>query len=92
MFENTIKHLLLLWSILDAGARVVMACRDLTRAEKAAEEIRRSTGNGNVVVRHLDLASVYSVREFTKEFRASEERLDILINNAGGCQENVRCA
>ncbi|KAM9352710.1 retinol dehydrogenase 13 isoform 2-T2 [Symphorus nematophorus] len=28
------------------GARVVMACRDLTRAEQAAEEIRRSTGNG----------------------------------------------
>ncbi|XP_062320859.1 retinol dehydrogenase 13 isoform X2 [Osmerus eperlanus] len=65
------------------GARVVMACRDLTRAEKAAEEIRHSTGNGNVVVRHLDLASLYSVREFTKEFLASEERLDILINNAG---------
>lgn len=77
---------------MDAGARVVMACRDLTRAEKAAEEIRRSTGNGNVVVRHLDLASLYSVREFTREFLASEERLDILINNAGGCQENVRCA
>ncbi|KAG7282976.1 hypothetical protein CRUP_028493 [Coryphaenoides rupestris] len=65
------------------GARVVMACRDLSRAERAAEEIRRSTGNGNVVVRHLDLASTYSVRQFAKEFLGSEERLDILINNAG---------
>ncbi|KAL4646743.1 retinol dehydrogenase 12-like isoform X1 [Arapaima gigas] len=65
------------------GARVVMACRDLTRAEKAAEEIRRSTGNGNVVVRHLDLASLFSVREFAKEYLATEHRLDILINNAG---------
>ncbi|XP_069392850.1 retinol dehydrogenase 13 [Paralichthys olivaceus] len=65
------------------GARVVMACRDLTRAERAAEEIRRSTGNGNVVIRHLDLASVYSVRQFAKDFLDSEERLDILINNAG---------
>uniref|UniRef100_A0A667ZPN9 Si:dkey-23o4.6 n=1 Tax=Myripristis murdjan TaxID=586833 RepID=A0A667ZPN9_9TELE len=65
------------------GARVVMACRDLTRAERAAEEIRRSTGNGNVVIRHLDLASLYSVRQFAKDFLASEERLDILINNAG---------
>nr|XP_046254608.1 retinol dehydrogenase 13 [Scatophagus argus]XP_046254609.1 retinol dehydrogenase 13 [Scatophagus argus]XP_046254610.1 retinol dehydrogenase 13 [Scatophagus argus]XP_046254611.1 retinol dehydrogenase 13 [Scatophagus argus]XP_046254612.1 retinol dehydrogenase 13 [Scatophagus argus] len=65
------------------GARVVMACRDLTRAEQAAEEIRRSTGNGNVVIRHLDLASLYSVRQFAKDFLESEDRLDILINNAG---------
>ncbi|KAM6967976.1 retinol dehydrogenase 12 [Aplochiton taeniatus] len=65
------------------GARVLMACRDLTRAERAAEEIRRRTGNGNVVVRHLDLSSLYSVREFAREFVATEDRLDILINNAG---------
>ncbi|XP_074510454.1 retinol dehydrogenase 13 [Sebastes fasciatus] len=65
------------------GARVVMACRDLTRAERAAEEIRQSTGNGNVVIRHLDLASVYSIRQFAKDFLDSEDRLDILINNAG---------
>ncbi|KAM4580238.1 retinol dehydrogenase 13 [Odontesthes bonariensis] len=65
------------------GARVVMACRDLTRAKQAAEDIRRSTGNGNVVIRHLDLASVYSVTQFAKDFLESEDRLDILINNAG---------
>ncbi|XP_018534300.1 retinol dehydrogenase 13 [Lates calcarifer] len=65
------------------GARVVMACRDLTRAERAAEEIRRTTGNGNVVIRHLDLASMYSVQQFAKDFLDSEDRLDILINNAG---------
>ncbi|XP_007245715.3 retinol-DH_like_SDR_c domain-containing protein [Astyanax mexicanus] len=65
------------------GARVVMACRDLTRAEKAAAEIRRSTGNGNVVVRHLDLASFFSVRQFAHEYISTEDRLDILINNAG---------
>uniref|UniRef100_A0A3P9I0S4 Si:dkey-23o4.6 n=1 Tax=Oryzias latipes TaxID=8090 RepID=A0A3P9I0S4_ORYLA len=65
------------------GARVVMACRDLSRAVQAAEEIRKSTGNGNVVVRHLDLASLYSVRTFAQEFLDTEDRLDILINNAG---------
>uniref|UniRef100_A0A665SXV7 Si:dkey-23o4.6 n=1 Tax=Echeneis naucrates TaxID=173247 RepID=A0A665SXV7_ECHNA len=65
------------------GARVVMACRDLTRAERAAEEIRQTTGNGNVVIRHLDLASVYSVRQFAKDFLETEDRLDVLINNAG---------
>ncbi|XP_010882958.1 retinol dehydrogenase 12 isoform X1 [Esox lucius] len=65
------------------GARVVMACRDLTRATRAAEEIRKATGNKKIVVRHLNLASMYSVRELAREFIASEDRLDILINNAG---------
>ncbi|XP_053744149.1 retinol dehydrogenase 13 isoform X1 [Synchiropus splendidus] len=65
------------------GARVVMACRDLTRAEAAAEHVRQATGNGNVVIRHLDLASMFSVRQFAKDFLDSEDRLDILINNAG---------
>lgn len=60
-----------------------MACRNLARADAAAEEIRRSIGNGNVVIRHLNLASLHSVREFAQEFLTTEERLDILINNAG---------
>ncbi len=62
----------------------MMACRDLSKAEKAAAEIRRSTGNGNIVVRHLNLSSLLSVRQFVHEYTASEDRLDILINNAGG--------
>uniref|UniRef100_W5MPS1 Zgc:153441 n=2 Tax=Lepisosteus oculatus TaxID=7918 RepID=W5MPS1_LEPOC len=65
------------------GARVVIACRDLAKAEAAAAEIRRTTGNGNVAVRHLDLASLCSVRQFARDYLASEERLDVLINNAG---------
>uniref|UniRef100_A0A3B4ARU1 Uncharacterized protein n=1 Tax=Periophthalmus magnuspinnatus TaxID=409849 RepID=A0A3B4ARU1_9GOBI len=65
------------------GARVIMACRDLVRGEAAAEEIRRSTGNGNVVVRHLDLASLFSIRTFCSEVLQTEERVDVLVNNAG---------
>ncbi|XP_063041284.1 retinol-DH_like_SDR_c domain-containing protein isoform X2 [Engraulis encrasicolus] len=65
------------------GARVVMACRDTRRGEVAASEVRQTTGNGNVVVRQLDLSSLASVRQFTNKLNATEERLDILINNAG---------
>lgn len=82
MCSHSHDDVCLLWT---PGARVVMACRDLTRAEEAAEDIRRSTGNGNVVIRHLDLASMYSVKQFAKDFLDSEDRLDILINNAGDC-------
>lgn len=60
-----------------------MACRDMRRGEKAASEVRRATGNGNVVVRELDLSSLKSVREFACKLSATEDRLDILINNAG---------
>ncbi|TNN23262.1 Retinol dehydrogenase 13 [Liparis tanakae] len=60
-----------------------MACRDLVRAERAALEVRRASGNQNVVSRHLDLGSLYSVTQFAKDFTDGEERLDVLINNAG---------
>lgn len=65
------------------GARVILACRDMTRARIAADDIRQQSGNGNVVVKKLDLASLQSVRDLAKEVEENEERLDILINNAG---------
>ena len=48
------------------GAKIIMACRNLELAEKAAEEIREST-KGEIVVKKLDLANLASVREFAKE-------------------------
>ncbi|XP_035676518.1 uncharacterized protein LOC118415774 [Branchiostoma floridae] len=69
--------------IAKRGARVILACRDLTKAEAAAAEIRQDTGNGNVVTEKMDLASLKSVREFALKVNARESRLDILINNAG---------
>ncbi|XP_069019314.1 retinol dehydrogenase 13-like [Embiotoca jacksoni] len=65
------------------GARVILACRDMGRANKAAEDVRRRSGNDNVIVKKLDLASLQSVRQLAKDIQASEERLDVLINNAG---------
>lgn len=65
------------------GARIIMACRNLSAAEKAAEEIRTTSENGQVRVMMLDLSSFASVRCFAKDFLASENRLDVLINNAG---------
>ncbi|XP_076879177.1 retinol dehydrogenase 11 [Brachyhypopomus gauderio] len=69
--------------IAKRGARVILACRDLDRARTAAEEIRKRSRNGNVVVKKLDLASLQSVRALAKDVQEHEDRLDILINNAG---------
>nr|CAD7587563.1 unnamed protein product [Timema genevievae] len=65
------------------GARVILACRNVDKANTARDEIVASTGNQDVLVRKLDLASLSSVREFSKQILESEPRLDVLINNAG---------
>lgn len=65
------------------GARVILACRNLSKGEKAAVEIQSRTGNKKVVVKELDLASLKSVRKFAREINETEDRLDVLINNAG---------
>lgn len=65
------------------GAEVVLACRNLDKAERVAEEIRASTGNPKVHVHQLDLAKFAAIRESAAAFIASGRRLDVLINNAG---------
>jgi NAD(P)-dependent dehydrogenase (short-subunit alcohol dehydrogenase family) len=64
------------------GATVVLACRDLGKAEQAAELIRDRAGRDSVAIVHLDLASLASVRQAAGEIRAACPRLDLLINNA----------
>nr|CAH0099275.1 unnamed protein product [Daphnia galeata] len=65
------------------GARVILACRDLKKAADAKDDVIRESGQDNVHVRHLDLASLKSVREFASDILKNESRLDVLINNAG---------
>lgn len=65
------------------GARVICACRSEARGLAALQDIKNKSGSDNVVLMMLDLASLKSVRQFVKDIYAKEERLDILINNAG---------
>ncbi|XP_035288518.1 dehydrogenase/reductase SDR family member 13-like [Anguilla anguilla] len=65
------------------GARVILACRSQERAEAAVRDIKRESGNAEVVYMQLDLASLQSVRSFAETFLKTEPRLDLLINNAG---------
>ncbi|XP_077365636.1 retinol dehydrogenase 12 isoform X2 [Festucalex cinctus] len=48
------------------GARIIMACRDLERAEEARSEIVEDTGNENVLVRKVDLSDSRSIRAFAE--------------------------
>ncbi|XP_055379177.1 retinol dehydrogenase 14 [Condylostylus longicornis] len=64
-------------------ARVIMACRNLETAEAARKEISEETGNNDIIVKKLDLGSLQSVRDFAADILKTEERIDILIHNAG---------
>ena len=48
-----------------------------------SDEIIAASNNKEVIVKHLNLASFKSVREFAANILSTEPRLDILINNAG---------
>ena len=54
-----------------AGARVIMACRDMTKCEEACAEIIEETFNRRVVCKKLDLASLESIREFADDINKS---------------------
>ena len=65
------------------GATIIMACRNLEKAEPVCEMIKAESGNPNIEVMKLDLASLKSIRNFTQEFLARYQKLNVLINNAG---------
>jgi NAD(P)-dependent dehydrogenase (short-subunit alcohol dehydrogenase family) len=65
------------------NARVILACRSMGRGEEARKAIMDSTGNTNVVVRELDLSSLKSVRKFAERINKEEDKVHILVNNAG---------
>jgi protochlorophyllide reductase len=60
--------------------QVVMACRNLSKAEEAAQSVGIQQGSYTII--HLDLASLDSVRQFVKDFRATGRSLDALVCNA----------
>ncbi|NWV00705.1 RDH13 dehydrogenase, partial [Upupa epops] len=65
------------------NARTILACRSRERGQVALEEIRAATGNPSVLLRLLDTSSMASVRAFARDILHHEERLDVLVNNAG---------
>lgn len=61
-------------ALAEKGATVVMACRNVAKAQQIADRI-----GGDIRVAALDLASLDSVRDFA----AQQTGFDVLINNAG---------
>lgn len=67
-------------ALADKGWHVVMACRNLEKAQQAAQDIGMPEGIYTIL--HLDLSSLGSVRQFVSDFRATGRSLESLVCNA----------
>jgi len=65
------------------GWTVLLHARDEARGQAALEEIRERTGNDALRLYLADLASLGEVRALGRAVVDREERLDVLVNNAG---------
>lgn len=66
------------------GARMFLVGRDPGRTAAAVEKVKARSGSGEVSSFLCDFSSQASIRALAGEVLARLDRLDVLINNAGG--------
>lgn len=66
-------------ALASAGARCIIAARDLVKAKSVADDIIASTGNNQIEIEKLELDSLESVDQFVKRYLAKKRPLHILI-------------
>jgi NAD(P)-dependent dehydrogenase (short-subunit alcohol dehydrogenase family) len=71
------------FDLYQKGAKVYVACRDEEKGQDAIKRMKAISSGGELIYGHLDLANLSSVKEFAEKVIASENRLDLLVNNAG---------
>lgn len=71
-------------ALAQMGATVVMVCRSQQRGDSARAAITAQSGNPNVALLVADLSSQQAIRELASTFKQQYDRLDVLVNNAGG--------
>ncbi|MFM7069597.1 MAG: SDR family NAD(P)-dependent oxidoreductase, partial [Actinomycetes bacterium] len=69
-------------ALASAGARIVMGCRNATKAQRAVADVRSRSGSETVEARTLDLADLRSIESFAADL-ADLDAIDVLLNNAG---------
>jgi NAD(P)-dependent dehydrogenase (short-subunit alcohol dehydrogenase family) len=62
---------------------IYLAARTPSKAEAAIADIKAATPDSRVSYLQLDLMSFDSIKTAAEKFNKEEERLDILMNNAG---------
>lgn len=70
-------------ALYQAGANVIVACRSKDNAEKAISKMKALGGEGTLTFSQLDLSSLNSIKQFAERFIQENQRLHLLVNNAG---------
>ncbi len=73
-------------ALLKDGFRVIMACRNIEKADQKRKELLlqgSDLSEDRIEVMHLDLFSLSGVAAFADKLLRREEKLNVLINNAG---------
>lgn len=66
------------------GAEVVLISRSQSKLDNTARMIHETTGSEKVATIQADLSSLAGMRGAAEEFLQRYDRLDVLVNNAGG--------
>ncbi len=66
------------------GATVIIVGRNPQKCATVVEQIQQSTGNPNVEFMLADLSVQAQIRQLVAQFKQKYNRLDVLVNNAGG--------
>ena len=69
--------------LAEAGATMILVCRNPTKGRAVAERMRREADNEAISVLQADLSSFEEVRRVAGGIRERCDRLDVLVNNAG---------
>lgn len=69
--------------MVQKGAHVIMACRNLEKSKAALDSLNNTDDQGGAILMKLDLSDFSSVRSFSDWVRGNYPGVDILINNAG---------
>jgi len=72
------------------GKAVLLASRDIEKAERYAQQLTEKTKNKDLSCLQLDLSSFAQVRDFVERLKALDRPIVALINNAGTLPRHSR--
>lgn len=66
------------------GAEIILAARSEDKLKAAAQQIETKTGNKKIKCYVADFSSQKSIRSLADQVKKDYQKIDVLINNAGG--------
>ena len=65
------------------GAGIIMACRNMEKAEAARENLLKDYPDAKISIMRLDISDFVSIDSFADEIISKEIDIDVFVNNAG---------